>query len=792
MSILTIKLLRQILRNKGQFLAAAAVIMVGVTVYLSMSTSYYNMRQSQEDFYRDNQFADYYFQVVKAPNDVIRQVEEIAGVKKAAGRISLDVPVLKEDDVRASARLITYSRSNQENLNCLSLLTGRPLGSAGQDSGIEVLLDPQYAAANNLDPGSKVNIIAQQKKVGLTVIGTAISPEFVYTVKDSATLMPDPKTFGVLMADGEQIEAVLGMRGQINQVLIQFTPDARQKETVEKIKDILSPYGNLASYPRKDQTSHVFLEAELDGLRSITTFLPLMFMLIAAGIQFVILRRMIRAQRMQIGLLKALGYSDRQVMLHYTYYGVTVGLAGAAAGTVCGLLLSGVISATYAQYFNLPGGVAVYNLQTIFNGFLMSLGTGIIAGLSASRKAAAINPAEAMRPEPPLSSGHSILERWPALWKHLTPGWKMSIRTVNRNRGRLFVTMFGVMFAVALLIIAFFTNDAIDYILQKYYNEEQSYDLMVHFNRLQKSGELNTFAGLDGVQKVEPVLELPVRLYWQGRTEEELLTGYPPDLTLRKISGTAEKTVALPDDGIILNERTADKLGVGVGDMVEVETLLPQGPVHRDNLKIMGLTRQLIGGGSYVSLRQANRVLRETNTVSGAMLKVLPGHSAAVEKEINSYMGVASVQSRQKELDNFNKNLESLAYSVSIIVLFAMMLGFAIVYSSSIISLVERRRELASLQVIGFSLKEVSGLLLNESILQTLPGIILGLPFGRLLAEAYVQSVNTDLYTLPVIIYPRTYFYAALLGLVFVYLAFKLTTRGLNRVDMVEVLKQGD
>ncbi len=163
-----------------------------------------------------------------------------------------------------------------------------------------------------------------------------------------------------------------------------------------------------------------------------------------------------------------------------------------------------------------------------------------------------------------------------------------------------------------------------------------------------------------------------------------------------------------------------------------------------------------------------------------------------MEKEINRYLGVASVQSRQKELDNFNKNLESLAYSVSTMVLFAMMLGFAIVYSSAVISLVERRREMASLQVIGFSLKEVSGLLFNESILQTLPGIILGLPFGRLMAEAYVKSVSTDLYTLPVIIYPRTYFYAALLGIVFVYLAFKLTARGLKRVDMVEVLKQGD
>lgn len=791
MSILIRKLLRQIWHNKGQFLAAAAVIMVGVMVYLSMSTSYNNLRRSQEDFYRTNQFADYYFQVVRAPRSVVDQVEKVAGIKKVTGRIQLDVPILKENEERASARLVSYSLPITGNLNSLSLTRGRMFSQTRQP-GIEVLLDPKYAQANHLESGGKVNIVAGQRKVQMTVIGTAISPEFIYAIKDSATLLPDPEAFGIFMVNEAQVQSALGMPGQINQILIQFTPGARQEEAVEQIKKILAPYGNLASYPRKDQTSHAMLEAELDGLRSITTVLPLMFMLIAAGVQFVILRRMIRAQRTQIGLFKALGYSDRQVMLHYTSYGILVGLAGAAAGTLGGLLLAGVMSNTYAQYFNLPGGMASYNLPVVLKGFLMSIVTGLVAGLSASRQAAAIHPAAAMRPEPPRLSGRSLWEYWPRFWRALSPAWKMSFRSVGRNRARLLVTMLGVMFAVGLMVIAFFTNDSVDYMLHKYFQEERGYDLLVRFNTPQKAGELHSISRLQGVQRVEPVLELPVRLHWQGQAEEELLTGYPSDLTLRQITGTEGNPIQLPAEGVILNERTARRLGAKVGDVIEVETLLPQGPPRRYNLKIMGLTRNLIGGGSYVDLHQANRIIREANLVSGAMLKTVPDQTLAVEKEINQFIGVASVQSRQKELDNFNKNLESLAYSVSIMIFFALLLGFAIVYSSSVISLVERQRELASLRVIGFSVKEVSGLLFKEGILQTVPGLILGLPFGRLLAQAYIQSVSTDLYSLPVIVYPLTYVYSAILGGIMVYAAFKLTARGLGKLDLVEVLKQGD
>jgi putative ABC transport system permease protein len=792
MGILGKKLWRHIRHNQGQFLAVVAVVMVGIITYVAMSTSYYNLSQSQEKFYRENNFADYNFQLVKAPEQVIKQVEMLPGVKRVSGRIQRDLPIIKNNEERATARVVSYTLPMEDELNTLSLVQGRMLADNQRASDVEVLLDPKFAAANHLVWGDRITVVVEGKEVFLTAIGSAISPEFVYAMKDSADILPDPQKFGVFMLESHQAQQVLNMPGQINQVLIEFAAGADQTQVIASVKDLLKPYGLLASYPRKDQTSHAVLQAKLDGIRSVALFLPVIFLGIAAAIQFVILRRMVKAQRSQIGVMKAIGYGNYRIMAHYVSYALAVSILGAVLGTLLGLILAGSISQLYAQFFNLPGGVQGYNIKVILYGFILSLSVGIIAGLTASRSVTRIYPAEAMRPEPPQSNGKSLLEKWPPLWRNLSPGWKMTLRNIGRNRNRFALTLLGVVFAVGLLIIAFFINDAVDYMMQRTFYEGQTYDLSIRFNSLIQEKELLDISRIDGVQKVEAFLELPVKIHFQGKAEDEVLLAYPPDMSMKTMESGNGLPILIPPDGILINQRTATKLGVKEGDEVELETLLPIGPIHRDTIRIMGETRQLIGGGSYIDLERANRILQERHLVSGTMIKVETGKVGFVEGEINKMLGVASVLSRQKELQNFQNSMASMTYSVSLMVLFALVLGFAIVYNSSVMNFAERQREIASLRVIGYSIQEVSALLLKENLLQSGLGVLLGLPFGRFVAGAYVKSVSTDLYTLPVIIYPLTYLFSALGGIIFIMLAHSFAIKGIKDLDLVATLKNSD
>ncbi|MTI83177.1 MAG: ABC transporter permease [Firmicutes bacterium] len=796
------KLWRTIGKTKGQFLAVAAVVMVGIAVYIAMTTAYFNLNESKEKFYRDHNFADYYFHVVKAPQQVTKQIETIPGVIGVTGRIQKDVTLVNEYNKRATARLTSYSLPMEYQINSLQLLTGRffaaeavsarPGEQHTRTGDIEILVDPQYAEANHLDFNDTVTIVAEGKKVPLTMVGTATGPEFIYLMKDAATLLPDPRSFGIIAIPRERAQQLLNLPGQVNQVLVTLAPGIDAEKVARQVKSILEPYGNLAAYPRKQQLSNAMLEGELDGLKASSRFMPAIFLGIAAAIQFVILGRIVRSQRLQIGVMKALGYNNRQVILHYTGYSVMVALFGAVLGTMLGLALASVMSQAYAVYFNLPSTIGAVNTQAILYGFILSLGVSTLAGFIACRSVTTINPAEAMRPEPPKGGGKTLVENLSWLWHRLNTAWKMSIRSAARNRGRFAITMVGVVFAVGMLVVSLFTIDAVDYMIESHFHQNQRYDYLIRFTTPVKESEILNISRIQGVQKSEPLLEIPAKIKFNGKEEDDSITGLDPGSTLKKLRDHREQPVPVPAKGLLISRRTANKLGAQVGDMVQVETLLGIGPARHDIIKIVGINRQLVGGGSFVSLQQANLMLQERQLASGVMLKVDPAFTAHMEEELEDMTEVSSILSRQKELDNFNQNMDAMIYSISILVFFSLLLGFAIVYNSSVISFSERQRELASLRVLGFTISEVSGILLKENLLQSLLGVALGLPFGYLMVKGYISALSTDLFTMPVIIYPTTYIYSALGAFFFIMVAHLLAVRGVRQLQLVEVLKNKD
>jgi ABC-type transport system, involved in lipoprotein release, permease component len=792
MGILARKLTHFIRRNLGQFLAAVAVVALGIMVYVSMNTAYSNLSQSQTQLYQDNHFADYYFQTVKAPQEVVKQIEKVPGIKMTTGRIQTDLAIIKTNDERATARLISYTLPVQNQVNGIVVEKGRMFSSNQNGSSIEVLVDPQFASANHINWGDSTAVVVNGRERFLTVVGTGSGPEFVYPLKDAADILPDPLKFGIFMVETGQAQQLLNMEGQINQVLLQFSPGADQTQVIAAVHDILQPYGLIGSYPRKNQISHAVLQAKLDGIHSVAVYLPIIFLAMAVVIQLIILRRMVKTQRTQIGVMKALGYDNAQIMLHYTWYSLAVSMLGAIMGTVLGVMMAGAISNLYNQYFNLPGGLQPLNIRILVNSLLLSLGIGIAAGLSGSWGVVRINPAEAMRPEPPRNGNRILLEKWPGLWGRIAPVWKMTLRSIGRNPGRFFITMLGVIFSIGLLIIAFFYNDAVDYMMQKTFNEGERYDITVRFNSPLPESELLYISRMDGVQKVEPFMEMPVKIHFRDGTEDEILLAYPAGLSMKRLEDEKGNPISVPPDGIVLNQRTAKKLGAGKGDNVEVETQLPIGPIHYESVKIVGETQQLFGGGSYINLDQANNILQESHLISGAMIRVDSGQESQVESQLDKMLGISSILGRQKEIQIFQNDMSVVTSAISIMIFFAVVLGFAIIYNASVINLAERRREMASLRVMGFSVKEISSMLFKENLILLAAGILFGLPFGRILVKSYVESVSTDQFTLPVVIYPRTYLFAAIGGIIFVMVAYRFAVSGIKRLDMVAALKNTD
>lgn len=786
------KLFRTIHSTRGPFFGVVAVVAVGLSVFISMVAVSDNLLRSRESFYRQTDFADLFFHVVRAPEGVVEKIAAVNGVCGVSGRIQKDVSLFRPDGTRATLRLTGFRLPMENELNRILVQKGRLFENNPEGGVLEILLNPQFAKANGLRPGSTVSVAAEGKEKPMEVVGIAASPEFVYAVKDAASVFEDPSGFGVAMMSLKQAQQILDFRGSVNQILVRIVPGTDLNRLRKEIRTILEPYGNLADYPQKDQISEAILRGELEQLRVAATFLPSFFLGLATLMQAVFLGRLVKAARTQIGLMKALGYDNGRLMLLYGGYSLASSGIGGGVGIVAGYGLARVFTRLYATYFNLPRLEAAFNPRSAGLGLALTLALGCLAGLLGARFILEIRPAEAMRLPSPRRTVKLFLEEWPFVWERLDLASRMSLRSIFRNRFRSAVTFLGVLVSIGMLVVSLFTRDSVESLFDRHFNWELRYDLLARFASPVKSSELLNLERLPGVLRVEPLFELPVRLTFRGRHEETVVFGIVPGQSFFGISDHRNRPRGLPVSGLLLDWNSARKLGSRPGDILEMETLLGKGPSRKDRLTVAGLCRKSVGRVSYLDLQTLNSILQETGLVTGAAIKTGWGQSLKTERAMTGMINVSSVISRQKEREYMERNLAYMNLSVAILVAFSSLLGLAIIFNASALAFSERRRDLASLRAMGFSRGEVAMFLLKENLLLLAAGTFAGLPFGRLLSEGYARAVSTDLFSFAAVVFPRTYLLATAGGAAFSALAFFLGLRSLKQLDVAEIVKARD
>lgn len=786
------KLLRTIWNTRGQFLSLTIVVSLGIMTYICMSNTYYNLQNNMAKFYLECDFADYYFQVASVPQQVVDQIKAIPGVSEAAGRVIKDIPAIKQDRERATVRVVGYPLPLNKTINRLHMYSGRVFSEQPLNGSMEAVTDAQFAAANKLSPGSTLIVVANGREVPLTVIGTGTTPEFSYPVKDITTMLNDPSRFGVIMLSQNQAQKLLNSVGQVNSIVIKLAPGSNVYRVKEEVKSILKPYGYQGDYAKKDQSSNAFLRDQLRQLRAETRVIPTIFLIVAVAIQFVMLGRMIKTHRLQIGIMKALGYSDGQIIWHYTSYALLIGLTGTAVGILAGLGLSRYLTNVYLSFYNLPHYANKAYSGAILVAILLGVGVGLVSGWLASRRIVSINPSESMRPEPPTKGRKVVFEQWRWFWNRISSSWKMALRGIGRHPTRFWVTVMGVAFATGLLVVSMFFHDSIGSIEQRAYYTEQNFDLMAKFSSPLDEKTTGLIAKINGVTWAEPIIEIPVRITSNQKSSDIILQGLPSDCRMKVVEGKNGQQLYVPPLGMVVGLKTAEKLNLKVGDLIQVETKLGIGSNQVSTVRVAGISRQAAGKNAFASMKTASELLRENHLVSGVMMTVDPGRYQAVEAALSEMPGVADIVSRDKEVKNFNRNMDSLQVTMKILTLFAVLLGCAISYNSSVISFNERCRELATLRVIGMKSSEIASILGNETILQCFLGLCLGLPLGRLLAEGVARMVSSEVYEFQAMVFTKTYTTSVALTIAFVLAGFLVAVRGVKQLNLLEILKNRD
>lgn len=784
MKALTQKLWRDAWYLRGPVSAIALVVACGVATVVTTRTAYDSLVLSQAEYYARQRFADVFANLVRAPESLAREIESIPGVAAVRTRlvfeVTLDVPGLREP---ATARLVSVPEHRVPILNDVHLRAGRWIEPRRRG---EVIVSEAFAKANRLQPGDRLGAVLNGRWQSLHVVGIGLSPEYVYEIRGS-DLIPDNKRFGVIWMSREAMGPAFEMEGAFDDVVLSLAPGAREAEVIAQLDRLLARWGGLGAYGREDHVSHRFLTDEIAQNRVTGVVVPAIFLGVAAFLLNVVLRRLVATQREQIALLKAFGYADRTVALHYLALACIAVALGALLGNVVGLWWGRAVHEMYRDFYRFGVFRFAWGASTLIFATGAAAAAALIGALGAVRSVLALPPAEAMRPESPARFRAGFVERI-GLRTWLSPSSRMALRHLTRRPGRAAIGALAIALAVALLVVGRFFTDAIDELADVQFRIVQRDDATVAFHDPLSARVRHDLAHLPGVLRVEPWRAAAVRLRFGHRSKRTALLGIASDTELRRLIDADLGRVRLPPDGVVLTQRLGDILGVRTGDRLRIEVL--EGDRAIREATVAGFVDELLGLSAYMDVTALGRLLREGGAMSGAWLRIDAHDEDRLYRELKRTPAVAGVMLKGALLRSFDETIaRTLGVFNVVLVSFACVIAFAMVYNASRIALSERARELASLRVLGFTHGEVARLLLGEQAVLTVAAVPLGCAIGWLTCAWIVDVYQWELFRLPLAVSLRTYAFASLVVALAATASGLLLSRRIARFDLVAVLK---
>ena len=784
MSALHRKLLRDLVRLWPQALAIALVLAAGAATLILGVGAYQSLSETRAAYYERNRFADVFDDLTRAPKIVEDEIARIPGVASVETRIAkialLDLPGVAEP---ASAMFVSIPDYREQKLNLLYLRSGR-LPLPGDEH--EVIVSEPFAKANHFEIGSTFEAILNGRKRTLRIVGTALSPEFIYALGPGG-LVPNDQRYGIVWMREKALAAAFDLTGAFSSVHLKLTRNASEPEVIEQLDALLARYGGLGAYGRRDQTSHAFLDAELSQLKAMSRILPPIFLLVAAFLVNMILSRLILLEREQIGLLKALGYRSTTVGWHYLEFALGIACVGVVIGLSAGTWLGFGLTRIYAEFYHFPFLVFRLDPATYVIAGGITLAAAAIGAIKAVHDVVILPPAVAMQPPAPAIYRRVLPE---ALYEvlRIPQSLIMVARHLMRWPLRSASTIFGIALAVSILVGSLWAFGSVEFMIDVTYNRSDRQDASINFVNDRSMAALYAATELPGVMATEPFRSVPVKIR-HGPIERRItITGKPVGSDLSRVLGPDFQPIRLPETGIALSAALAKILKVKVGDIVEVELL--ERDRRRARLPVTAIIEGFIGLTAYMDLTAINRLLREGPVISGVNLLYDTARSDALFRRLKSTPVASFIGLQRAQLKKFRETMaENIFVMITVYVSLGMIVAFGVVYNFARISLSEQGRELASLRVLGFHKSEASGILLTELAVLTLLAQPLGWALGYAFAWAMVQGFESELYRVPLVVERSVYAWASVVVLVSALLSGLIVRRRVDRLDLIEVLK---
>ncbi len=608
------KLLRDLWHARSQALAIALVVGSGVAMFVLMLSTFASLGLTKTRYYAQYRFADVFASLKRAPLSVAEDIPSIPGVARSETRVVADVTLdIPGDAMPVSGRLISLADHGRPVLNDLVLRAGRWIEPYADD---EAIASEPFAAANHLHVGDTIATIINGRRRSLRLVGLALSPEYVYAIRPGE-LVVDVAHFGILWMSRKALGTAFQMDDAFNDVSLLLSPDASTPEVIARLDRVLNPYGGLGAIPRSQQLSNFFLQGEIDSLRGMGQVIPVVFLAVAAFLLNVVLTRLVAIERPQIAALKALGYSNAEIGWLYVKWALIVATIGLVLGIGVGAALGRGLTALYTDFFNFPELHYELPIEVVIGSVAVAMAAAVVGTVGAARRVVQLPPAEAMRPAAPASYRVSWLERRGAR-RFLSQPTRIIVRNIQRHPLRTWLSIVGIAFGMAMLVVGTFTTDAMYQMIDTQFNVAQRYDVAVTFTEPASAEAIDDMDRLPGVLLAERFRTVPARLRSGPRSRTVAVTGMPPNATLTRIVSVSRRIVSLPDAGLVLSRKLAQLLDVSAGDTVTVEVLEGRRPIVE--VPVEQLVDEYMGTNAYMNIAALHRVMREGDSSSCAYL----------------------------------------------------------------------------------------------------------------------------------------------------------------------------
>lgn len=773
------RLLGLIKKSRGSFIAIVAVVAVGIMIFMAMSSAATNLKNTVEHYYKLTQFADMYVQVMQIPDKDIKSLEAKYGLLEASGRIVSDVPMITEDnDERVTVRVTSMEES--PTINTLYYQEGNKIENINED----IIILEQFAKARNIKIGDKIKLQINGRQYKMTVKGIAASAEYIYLIENEQNLLPNEKQFGVVYVSKPFAQRSFGLVGSSNEILIRIHENQNADEIEDRMKEELKKFGLKRIILKENQLSNRMISEELIQLEQTSSSIPILFLSIAGVVLVMMVSRMVKNDRMSIGVLKALGYSSIQVIIHYAKYALSAGVIGAILGCVMGIIMAGGMTNLYISFFNIPLLKVQVYYQYILSALIYAVVFCGISGIWGSKEILKIMPAESMRPEAPKVGKRIILERIPIIWKRLSFSWKLIIKNAFRNKKRMAFILVGVILTCSLMIATLGLVNTTMQMFEKHFSEFQKMDYNINFNKPLNEKTVKNFSHIIEIDHIEPKIEFPFELSYGVKKQVVNIIGLKQDTLFYEFIDFKGEKLNIPSNGMMITENLAKILGVKEGDQILVHSFIPD---REDQyIRVTHITKQGLGMNAYMELNAMNKKLLEDQMITGVYIN---SNDKDLIKTLSKAPYISSIKSTKDMIDVFKEFTSMTIASVSVLVIMSGILGFSIVYNATTVSINEREMEFSSMRVLGYTKKELFNIILKENMIIMIAGIIIAIPLGNMMGEGMANLYSNEIYTMEVINDTKVYLLACFFTIVFVLLAQGATYIKINKLNFLQSLK---